>query len=268
MKRSEKYGITINKNCVRPKKSDLKLSNGDVLNGISFTIKGKSGNNSQLIWYKWPKTVPIPTFPTTADYHKVRTGMQPRKTVCYGTSYNYSGLKHPLEKDVPDDIQNLINYTNIIYDVKNELDVSSPITMCLANLYPTYHHSISKHSDDESQFSYIRDVICWVVGNPRTLIIRPKTSSDIILSLDLPQGIYIMKGEWFQSDFTHEIPKKKETLFKKLSILAPNELSTLEKADWLSNNKKIIKEKLPDLYRDYKDWNSSRASYTIRYFEK
>jgi hypothetical protein len=107
-----------------------------------------------------------------------------------------------------------------------------------------------------------------VVGDPRTLIIRHKISSDIILSLDLPQGIYLMKGEWFQSDFTHEIPKKKESLFKKLSILAPNELSALEKADWLSNNKKTVKENLPNLYTDYKNWNSSRASYTIRYFEK
>jgi hypothetical protein len=150
MKRSEKYGIIINKNTVHPKKVDSTLSNGDILKGISFKFMGKSGNESQLIWYKWPKTVPVPTFPTIADYHRVRTGIQPRKTVCYGTSYNYSGLKHPLEKNVPNDIQNLINYTNIMYNINQKSDDPLPITMCLANLYPTYHHSISKHSDDES----------------------------------------------------------------------------------------------------------------------
>jgi hypothetical protein len=120
---------------------------------------------------------------------------QPRKTLCYGVSYLYSNSRHVLQINTPSDIQTLMNITNEMY--KN-YDLSQTMTMCLSNKYQTGRHYISKHSDKEFQVSHIRDVICWVTGKSRKLIIRSRKPSTKILEITIPEGIYIMKGDYFQ----------------------------------------------------------------------
>lgn len=220
-------------------------------------------DSSRIIYFPWPDSVPIAKFPECTEYHKVSLGVQPRHTLCYEATYKYSGLLHPVEKVTPPDIKAIIEYTKKTYDIGDDV-----LTMCLANRYTTDYHCIGKHSDDESQFCDIRDVVCWVTGKARRIIIRDKKKNEIVLSIVIPQGVYIMRGDKFQSRYTHEIPRENVSLFDKLSVIAPNELSKLEKADWLSEHASKVKRKHPDLYERYKEWNQERCSYTIRFFCK
>jgi len=80
-----------------------------------------------------------------------------------------------------------------------------------------------------------------------------------------------MKGEYFQRTFTHEIPRENVTLFDKLCSRLEKKMpddctDKLDKADWLSENNKIVRRKCNDLYDDYLEWNQTRCSYTIRFF--
>jgi hypothetical protein len=85
--------------------------------------------------------------------------------------------------------------------------------------------------------------------------------------MELPEGLYIMRGKSFQKNYTHEIPRMHNSTFITLSkLMANNEMSTLEKADWLSNNTEWVKNTAPLHYNKYVEWASSRESYTIRYF--
>lgn len=201
---------------------------------------------------------------------------QPRRTLNYGVSYLYSQTYHKLEETTPDDIQTLMDYTTAMYADKGSKDTA---VMCLANKYQTGRHYISKHSDKEYQVSHIHDIICWVTGATRRIIIRPKKSSDKVLEVNIPQGIYIMRGDVlridiasnvgvFQKNYTHEIPKESEALFTKLTAIVPDDIEGLDAADWLAAHPKTVKRKLPSLYAKYLVWSQERCSYTIRFFDK
>ena len=213
------------------------------------------GPEAELIVLQWPDGIEPPEMVIEGGYHRVRTGLQPRITKCYGTSYTYSGSKHPVEPDTPPEIQNIMDYTAAMYDVDT-------IPMCLVNYYPTCHHSISTHSDDEHQFGNIPDVICWVLGGEnRRLIIRNKATKKVVLSLVLSDVIYIMKGNRFQKDFTHEMPKEYEALFKRMCTRCPGSLTTLQKADWLLAHPKVGSQ-----FKGYNEWALGRTSFTLRFF--
>jgi len=221
-----------------------------------------------VIWYSWPQEVPKPQFNSSATYHPIvvfgKQQIQPRKTLCYGVSYKYSGVPHALEPETPDDIKTIMDLTNLMYPESEKHHL-----MCLANSYPSGYHCIGKHSDDESQMSELRDVICWVTGVTRRMIFRDKKKKDaVVLDISLPEGIYIMHGKKFQSCYKHEIPREKGSLFKKLSTLAPAELSSLKKADWLIDNSEQVKDKMPEKYEEYLSWAQKRDSYTMRFFKK
>jgi len=219
-----------------------------------------------LVCLPWPRNIPVPTstFQTT-PYYKVCTPKgkvnQPRKTVCYGESYTYSGLKHPVESTTPSDIQAIMDVTKELYENTTHK------CMCLANYYATGQHSISAHSDDEKQFSEIRDVICWVIGGEnRRIIFRNKSTKKIVINLSLWNCVYIMRGANFQKTYTHEIPKEKATLFARISACAPN-LTSLEKADWLAENPEVVSREYPRDVNAYREWVQPRVSYTIRFFK-
>jgi len=247
------------------------------LSGVRFFLPL---NNCSLVYFPWPEEVPYPIFDPTAGYNDIfvhgRERTQPRRTLCYGTSYKYSGIDHKLEETTPDDIMRLLNYTRNIY-TPSPSNLPSPgiKMMCLANKYQTGYHAISKHSDKEGQFAHIRDIWCWVVGEPRRIVIRtrPKvstTTEQLVLSVSIPTGIYVMQGEMFQRTYTHEIPREKESLFNKLSIIATYEVRAAGKlhiADWLAWNPQTVSEcTTPQVYQEYVRWSNPRCSYTIRFF--
>lgn len=159
-----------------------------------------------------------------------------------------------------------------MYDPDLTLDVEM---MCLANRYATGHHYISRHGDKQFQASNeVRDIVCWVTGATRRLIIREDGKRGVkLLELNVPAGIYIMGGYHFQDRYTHEIPQEKEALFNKLLDIVPTELieasqggSKLLAADWLAANPQEVEELLPHLYDKYWQWSWERCSYTIRFF--
>jgi len=233
--------------------------------GISYAMPD---GNCFVQHFDWPDFIPQPAIPKRGKYHPVKIMgkeiLQPRRTTCYGVAYRYSGVTHKLEKTIPDDIAFLMKETARMYKVDNEDKYGKPMT--LVNEYPTGRHYISAHSDDEKQMGTVNDVICWVIGDARKVVFRNKKKK-IVLEVVLSEGLYIMKGEDFQKLYTHEIPKTYDSFFNRVSKMIPEtELSTLEMADWLSENKRWAKANMtPKDYATYKKWNQTRVSFTIRF---
>ena len=143
--------------------------------------------------------------------------------------------------------------------------------MCLANKYRTGYHCIDEHSDKEGQFSSIRDIVCWVVGEPRRLIIRSRKPQGHkkLLIVGIPTGIYIMRGEWFQRTYSHEIPREKEAMYNRLRTIVPQDIQEqgkLHSADWLAEHPEAVAASYPKDVKDYTRWCNVRCSYTVRFF--
>jgi alkylated DNA repair dioxygenase AlkB len=228
------------------------------------------GGNAMLWWCAWPDFLPRPHFPDDAKYHPVRApygGMidQPRKTVCYGHAYRYSGQVHPVEPETPEEILQL-------YRLVGDIFGGVQVNMCLANGYYHGNHSISKHSDDEKQMGDLHDVFCFVTGATRPAIFRTKEKSVVVLKVDLPEGLYVMRGSDFQKNYTHEFPKVYETAFKNAFVkCVPMDLATtMEKADWLWMHRDEVQEKLrgTKYFDDFVQWSQSRFSFTLRHFKQ
>jgi len=240
--------------------------------GMSFDLP----YGPSLVWMPWPTNVNKPSFSLHANYETIfvhgKYHLQPRRSLCYGESFRYSGTDHKLEPETPSDIAALMSATRQFYPVEQTNDVSM---MCLANWYQTGYHCISQHYDKEGQSSNIKDVWCWVVGQTRKVIIRSRENIDpqktMMLKLSIPEGIYVMQGAMFQSLYTHEIPREQETLFRKLTAIVPPQvlgMGKLHSADWLAYNPDFVRQYAPELYQNYLIWRNPRYSYTIRFFSK
>lgn len=230
------------------------------------------GEGAQLELYPWPEgELEIPLIEDILkvvcdkDYIPVKVAKkglvnQPRKTVCYGRSYNYSGQQHPVEDETPEFIEKLFAYTNKIFNVN--------LNMCLLNVYPTGYHSISAHSDSIKQMGVLTDVYCWVLcgDKPRKAIFRNKKDTTQKYEVDIPQGLYVMRGPNFQRDFTHEFPKIQNTYFEKnLLHLCNTDETKLQKADWIFENREELKGILKD--ERFDQFVSPRISWTLRQFK-
>lgn len=273
--------------CIMKKKlpsRKIRVQFGDsrTIRGIEIRMPDKE---SSFVWLHWPKGIPRPVFDEAAEYHAVRVGIQPRRTLCYEHAYKYSGRIHPVEEVTPDDIQRILDITTELYGAHNTKKYGTP--MCLANDYRNFYECINEHSDNEDQFGTLNDVICWVVGATRTLKIRDKPHDKKtkgereIISIELPEGIYIMRGRSFQQHYTHEFPRLYDGWFKKfLSVadewIGDSDMRFLEKAAWISRHPKRIKNEIKhekvrgeDFNYDeaFDIWNQRRTSYTIRYFK-
>jgi alkylated DNA repair dioxygenase AlkB len=193
---------------------------------------------------------------------------QPRKTLCYGVAYRYSGQTHPLEKETPVYVEQLFKVTNTMFEVNTN--------NCLMNIYSNGYHSISAHSDDEEQMGDLVDVYCWSIGAPRKAAFRNKKTLEKFV-IEIPEGLYVMRGPNFQRDFTHEFPKVHNYAFQKHFVplceldkgdplLVP---SALEKADWLLKHKEKVSEKLrgTKYYQSFQEWCQPRISWTLRQFK-
>jgi len=166
-----------------------------------------------------------------------------------------------------------MSFTRAMYEAKDAASNTESATsmMCLANMYRTGYHCIDEHSDDCDQMSSIRDVVCWVIGAPRRLIIRSRKAHGHkkLLCVGIPTGIYIMKGEWFQRTYTHEIPREKESMYNRLCAIVPREIMAqgkLHAADWLAEHPEEIAARYPKDVKDYTQWRNPRCSYTVRFF--
>jgi hypothetical protein len=229
----------------------------------------KLGDLAILKFYPWPielqkykpSTAEICNLVKDREYVKVNTPAgyrnQPRKTVCYGHSYSYSGQNHPVEEETPHFVEQLYNYTEKLF--------GEPTNMCLLNVYLHGKHSISAHSDDERQMGRFKNVYCWVIGKgARQAIFRRKDKTKCYTIL-IPEGLYVMSGVNFQKDFTHEFPKMFESAYNRVW---KNYLPEDSDADWLWEHREDIKEKLRGTksYDQFLQWCEPRVSYTLRYF--
>lgn len=240
--------------------------------GIRYILEG----DSSLFVFPWPtEVVPVPSFKPNTEYKKVNVfGMvdQTRKTVCYEASYKYSGVAHEVEKETPNEVQNIIDYSKAMYT--EELSDQSYKTMCLANKYTSGYHCISAHSDNEDQFCDVRDVVCWVNYNGegrRRLVFRNAKDSKVVLDVSIGNCIYVMSGEYFQRTFKHEIPRDYPTMFNNTLlplVRADVGNDKLAAADWLVANREEVTQHLQNKHvKQFDLWCTERCSYTIRFFK-
>lgn len=307
--------FTINKDPHSLLRREITISVGNIeFKGYEIQMPDKSSSSlhsetkakafDSLIWCAWPDNVVKPCVDFNTDYQQIKVFnkdvIQPRKTLCYGVSYHYSGTTHKLEESIPDSISTLLDLTKRMY--KTNLN---PI--CLANAYTTCHHCIHAHSDDEKQMDRIKDVICFVTGATRRLVLTNNSKPrSIVLDVSLPEGLYIMRGSTFQKNYKHEIPREYESAFKHFCSVIPHneetedddevkdnkvkddesedevkdtpkkkEMTALQKADYLHLHADEVMSKLDDIKvrgnKDlkviFKEWNQCRVSYTIRFFK-
>ena len=263
--------------------------------GIQIQMPDKT---SSLLWFPWPKSVEIPlmdeyiNYGERAPYHHIYVKgnrvLQPRCTLCYGVSYKYSGIAHELEPETPPEIQRLIDVTAKWYGMNTNNTSNtrtSLVPMCLTNIYRSGYHYIGAHAVDERQFGELNDVICWVSGATRRLVVT-ENNGRVIIDAAMPEGIYIMQGRSFQQNYKHEIPREYDASFKHFckvidGITANNgevaPITSLQKADWLLENFDEARNKIAqlrvhgrtsaELVSDFNWWARERVSHTIRFFK-
>lgn len=233
----------------------------------------------KLTWFPWPSHVPLPILEGGACYHKVRQPGkggyvdQPRRTRCYEHSYKYSGRWHPVEPTTPLSIKRILDETTAMYDAYDTREYGTP--MCLENEYTTRRHNIAAHPDATDQMGTLTDVICWVTGAVRKLTLDtnvPKgQKNEIVLEVDIAEGIYIMRGRRFQEDYRHGIKDENAAMFDRLrAIYPPKDITdAVKQADWLAANANIVRPQLSAKDAETFDyWLESRTSYTVRFFRE
>jgi len=266
---------------------------------------------SSLIWTPWfSHQVQPPRDP--GGYQHVNFGrvmLMPRRTKCYGHAYAFSGQVHPLEEKTPEEISNLYTETSTIFALEHGPN------MCLENDYDNGREYISEHSDDERQFGQLHDVYCWISGPAsrqgvfRVRAVKGKVPSELhplcadpakadktreLFSINLPAGLYVMRGRQFQQNYSHEFPQCQWGLFKRLLADAarlwpdfpkdvPNDekgasQATLIQAAWLKENRDKVRTALRkgtlskkrrvqgNDVSDFDEWCLDRTSYTLRQF--
>lgn len=173
-----------------------------------------------LQWMLWPEHIDIPCIKGT--YHDIypvgKPVTQPRQTVCYGYSYNFSGQTHESEEPT-DSIKQLMDKLNVMAN----LPETSGVNMCLSNHYSNGFKKIGEHSDDEKSMGYLKDVYCFCEGSTRELILRYRKNKKAgtptereVIRINMPSGLYVMYGGTFQQTYTHEFPELYPSLYKKI----------------------------------------------------
>jgi len=232
-----------------------------------------------LLWMPWPSYISKPA-KVQGTYHDIQIMgkwmTQPRWTLCYGKAYHYSSVKHAMEAETPEDIQVLLDETNRLFS----LPKGRGVNMCLRNVYKLAgRHGIGEHSDDEKSMGHLNDVFCWCVGAGLLVLRASKKKGNTLLQSDpnsstpkareilrlvIPEGLYIMKGNHFQKEYTHEFPQQQGGLFKRLcksfaedpkryptfprvssSYLSEHGVSRLGllQAEWIADHKEVFLEK-------------------------
>jgi hypothetical protein len=155
------------------------------------------------------------------------------RTACFEHEYPFSGTIHPKEDRTP---ASLLNLCRLVEDIFSHGRGKGP-NMILVNYYPTGHHKISRHQDNDKAMGVLRDVYAFVDGQAREMEFAKEwnqknstytsTSStmtarkgddnyECVLKVNIPAGFYCMYGQHFQRLFTHEIKETYDKEFKHL----------------------------------------------------
>ncbi len=136
----------------------------------------------------------------------------PRLTAWYGESiqhYSYSGID-----------MNAKPWTKELLLIKNRLEANSGciFTSVLLNLYRDGKDSVSWHRDNEKVLS-VNPVIASVsFGATRLFKFRHIDDHNLVKSVELTNGMYVlMKGET-QHKWEHSIPKTKRNISQRISL--------------------------------------------------
>ena len=142
--------------------------------------------------------------------------MRRRQLMFGGKKYKFSG------KDIPRHEGENPRLVEACMAVARQLRPGmEEVNAALVNLYEDPGDYISEHQDDESEHKKGAPIFCFSfapeeVGGTRTLVIKRKgrKASDpdyVNLRVELPPGsLYIMEGENFQKEFTHQVPPGKD----------------------------------------------------------
>lgn len=289
------------------------LSGGEERCNVSMEIFMPCGESS-LVWMPW-LSHQEPPLRSPGDYQHVNFGqwaLMPRRTKCYDYAYTFSGQVHPIEPVTPPSIAALYAETNSIFGLPEP-----GVNMCLENDYDNGREAISEHADDENQFGSLHDVFCWVTGPAsRCGVFRVKTTkkngvapklhelcanpndpnvSRELFSINIPAGLYVMRGRKFQERYTHEFPELHKSLFDSLrnhadlipGFPAATEIEKsvkgasrvpLVQANWVKEHadvvKSVIRSKKLKRRRPVSEdveaideWCLERTSYTLRSFD-
>jgi hypothetical protein len=267
-----------------------------------------------VLWLPWPPDLEVPER-DPGDYNHIHVGravLMPRRTRNYGIQYTFSGQAHPVEESTPPTLQALMEVTNRWFG----LDGRAALNSILVNDYDCGRESIGEHSDAEAQFEG-RDVYCWVSGpaaRPGVFRVRKVAkavpeelhrycgdpddawNTRTLMSVDIPQGLYVMRGDWFQRRYSHEFPELCVSLVRRLIAKAPDlwpsfpvdvprteqgaPRKTLVQARWLKENAELVVEALlsgrlasskaaaAQEAREFRRWCLERTSFTMRSFKR
>lgn len=223
--------------------------------GYMLEIKLLSGDASSLLWCPFPEMDVIPNMNEMSSvcmgrpFHTVKpvesnaifeSGRAEVKraetkralalrTACFEHEYPFSGTTHPKEEKTP---ASLMNLCNLVEDLFSHGRGKGP-NMILVNYYPTGHHKISRHQDNDKAMGVLRDVYAFVDGYAREMEFakvwnqkrkdelsisndRDEDDYECVLKVKIPAGFYCMYGKRFQQLFTHEIKETYDKEFKTL----------------------------------------------------
>ncbi|KAJ3287521.1 hypothetical protein HDU79_005633, partial [Rhizoclosmatium sp. JEL0117] len=201
----------------------------------------------------------------------------PRKTKSFGASYTFTAQTLEQEPETPPEITALYQETKEIFRLQEGPNA------CLENDYDCGRNYISEHSDNIKPLGPLKDVYCWVTGpSVRTLTLRVRAigkrvpaslkqycgnpenadATRNLMSVLVPAGLYVMRGNRFQERYSHEIPQMHEALLKRVLVMAkklwyafPDVVELTEKgasqtgliqALWVKENKEIVKAAMLD----------------------
>lgn len=211
-------------------------------NDEKATASSTLAPKNSILWMPWTDDQTLPER-RKGEYRAFRGGVMPRRQRVYGKGYAFSGQNQDPEA-MPPDVMALCQ------EVKNIFHLAEPPTSALVNDYNNGREGISRHADDEESIVAGSSIYCWVMGPACRRMNFYFTKGEKILSIDIPMGLYVMRGPRFQMDYEHELPKTSEAGFKKLLQRAETEKwwgehplfeeetnaskQLLDKASWLS----------------------------------
>ena len=122
----------------------------------------------------------------------------PRYSQSYLKSYNFSGLNHEANVNLPNCIEKLL---------KNCQSINPDLNQVLINWYEPNGY-IGKHSDDIKQLKYDSDIFSLSFGPAqRIFIMKPKYGNQREIRVHIENNTLIIMGGKCQSTHYHLVPK-------------------------------------------------------------
>ena len=122
----------------------------------------------------------------------------PRYSQSYLKSYNFSGLNHEANLNLPSRIQKLL---------KDCQSINPELNQVLINWYEPNGY-IGKHSDDTRQLKYDSDIFSLSFGPAnRVFIMKPKSGNQSEFHVHLEDNTLVIMGGKCQSTHYHLVPK-------------------------------------------------------------